>query len=249
MKHLYVLLFWLAVTSIGRADEVTQLIARADQAEMSGDNDEALQILKQATGPAQEDPQILKRLSRLYTRKIEDAGNPAESRKYAELAVKLGEEAVQQLPNDAQLRIGLAAAYGKIIDYVDARARIEYSKKVHAEAVRGLALDPNSDFGYLILARWNFSMATINPLMRGLAEVVYGQFPAASKEESLADFKKAIALAPDRIIHHAEYAKVLEALGDRPLAREQWQKVSGLKPIDAQDRRYQVMAASHLGRG
>jgi hypothetical protein len=43
-------------------------------------------------------------------------------------------------------------------------------------------------------------------------------------------------------VHHAEYAKALDELGDTVAARQQWTKVTELKPIWAQDRRYQAMA-------
>jgi hypothetical protein len=48
------------------------------------------------------------------------------------------------------------------------------------------------------------------------------------------------------VIHHAEYAKALEALGEKEKAREEWTKVMELKPVDAQDRLYQRIAAEHL---
>ena len=50
----------------------------------------------------------------------------------------------------------------------------------------------------------------------------------------------------ERIVHHAEYAKALDALGDTVAARQQWSKVAELKPIWAQDRRYQAMAMQRL---
>jgi tetratricopeptide (TPR) repeat protein len=98
----------------------------------------------------------------------------------------------------------------------------------------------------LILARWNFEMATLNPLLKGIAELVYGQFPPASTQAAIIHFKKAIELNPTRVIHHAEYAKALEALGDKEQAREEWTKVIELKAVDAQDRFYQRVAAEYL---
>jgi tetratricopeptide (TPR) repeat protein len=98
----------------------------------------------------------------------------------------------------------------------------------------------------LILAQWNLQMAFLNPFLKAFAQMIYGQFPAASREEAIAHYKKAIELAPERIVHHAEYAKALDALGDTVAAREQWTKVTELKPVWAQDRRYQAMAMQRL---
>ena len=248
MKHLYVFVFSFALLARLAAGDLASGIRQADQAEQAGETDRAIEILKRAENQEPGNAQIEKRLSRLYSWKIEDTNAPAERRNYADMAVRLGEDAVQKLPNDAQAHIGLAAAYGEICDMVDGRTRVEYSKRVYREVTRGLELEPSNDYGHLILARWNFEMATTNPVLRGIAQVVYGQFPPASKEEAIENFKKAIALAPNRVIHHAEYAKVLEAMGEVRAARGQWQKVLELKPVDAQDHRYQALAAARLGK-
>jgi tetratricopeptide (TPR) repeat protein len=255
MRHLYLFVFSFALltkiaaatTTATTSADLAANLAQADQAEQAGETDRAIEILKRAENQEQGNAQIEKRLSGLYSWKIEDTNAPGERKNYAELAVRLGEDAVHKLPNDPQAHIALAAAYGEICDMVDGRTRVEYSKRVYHEVTRGLQLEPSNDYGYLILARWNFEMATSSPVLRGLAQVVYGQFPPASKEEAIENFKKAIALAPNRIIHHAEYAKVLEAMGDMPGAREQWRKVLELKPTDAQDHRYKALAA-RLGK-
>jgi Tfp pilus assembly protein PilF len=70
----------------------------------------------------------------------------------------------------------------------------------------------------------------------------------AAGDLAVENFKKAIALAPNRVIHHAEYAKVLEAMGEVQAAREQWQKVLELTPVDAQDHRHHVLTAARLGK-
>ena len=248
MKRLYLFVFSFALLARLAAGDLAANLRQADQAEQAGETDRAIEILKRAENQDHGDAQIEKRLSRLYSWKIEDTNVPGERRNYADLAVRLGEDAVQKLPNDAQAHIGLAAAYGELCDMVDGRTRVEYSKRVYHEVRRGLELEPSNDYGHLILARWNFEMATTSPMLRGLAQVVYGQFPPASKEQAIENFKKAIALAPNRVIHHAEYAKVLEAMGDMPAAREQWRKVLELKPVDAQDHRHRALAAAHLSK-
>jgi Tfp pilus assembly protein PilF len=97
-----------------------------------------------------------------------------------------------------------------------------------------------------VLAQWNLQMALLNPFLKAYVELIYGQFPAASKEEAIAQYKRAIEIAPDRIVHHAEYAKALDLMGEMVAARRQWTKVTELKGIYAQDRRYQAMAIQRL---
>jgi tetratricopeptide (TPR) repeat protein len=162
------------------------------------------------------------------------------------MALDLARKAADKLPSDSEAQVGLAAAYGKLCDLVDGKSKIDYSKQVYYVATKALRLDPDSDFGHLILAQWNYQMVFLNPFLKALTEITYGQFPPASKEEAIAHYKKAIELAPERIVHRAEYAKALDVMGDTSGALQQWQKVIELKPIYAQDKRYQAMAIKRL---
>ena len=234
----------LSVTSF--ASDVESSIEQADKLELQGETESAIRVLKEADTASPDHAEIEKRLSRLYARRIQEISDQTEKKTDANLAVELGKKAIAKLPNDAQAHIGLAAAYGQLCWFVDDRTRVEYSKAIYQEVNKGLALDPDSDYGHLILARWNYEMSTLNPVLKGIAELVYGQFPPASTQAALTNFKKAIELNPSRVIHHAEYAKVLDALGEKEKAREEWTKVIDLKAVDAQDRFYQRVAAERL---
>jgi tetratricopeptide (TPR) repeat protein len=246
MKKIGVLTIVSLFSMISFASDVESLLEQADKLELQGETESAIRVLKDADSTSPDNAEIEKRLSRLYSRRIQEISDQAEKRVDANLAVELGKKAVAKLPNDSQAHVGLAAAYGQLCWFVDDRTRVEYSKAIYQEVNKGLALDPDSDYGHLILARWNFEMATLNPVLKGIAELVYGQFPPASTQAAVNHFKKAIELNPNRVIHHAEYAKALEDLGEKEKAREEWVKVIQLKPIDAQDRFYQRLAAEHL---
>ena len=245
MKKIGVLALMSLVSMVSFGSDVESSLEQADKLELQGETESAIHVLKEADA-ASDNPEVDKRLSRLYARRIQEISDQTEKEADANLAVELGKKAVAKLPNDAQAHIGLAAAYGQLCWFVDAKTRVEYSKAIHTEVNKGLAIDPDNDYGHLILARWNFEMATLNPVLKGIAELVYGQFPPASTQAAITHFKKAIELNPSRVIHHAEYAKALEALGEKEKAREEWAKVIELKAVDAQDRLYQRIAAEHL---
>jgi Flp pilus assembly protein TadD len=228
------------------ADGVDHLIAEAEQLEQRGETDSAITVLKNAEHLSPENIQIEKLLARQYVLKVDDASDPAIKKKYAEMARDLAQKVADKEPNDSEAQVELAAAYGKLCDLVDGKTKVEYSKLVYAEATKAVELDPSSDFGHLILAQWNLQMVFLNPFLKALAQLIYGKFPAASTEEAITQYKKAIELAPERIVHHAEYAKALDVLGDIVAARQQWTKVTELKPIWATDRRYQAMAMQRL---
>jgi Tfp pilus assembly protein PilF len=61
---------------------------------------------------------------------------------------------------------------------------------------------------------------------------VYGGMPDASLEEAVRDYKKAIELAPQRVIHHHELARTYAALGQMDDARKEWETELTLKPED-----------------
>ena len=124
MKHLMV--FWAvaALCEPALTQEVQTLIQQADQFENQGGTASAIKVLKEADNASPEDPQIEKRLCRLYARHIQEISDQAEKRKDAEMAVELGKRAVAKIPNDAQAHVGLAAAYGQICWFVDDKARV-----------------------------------------------------------------------------------------------------------------------------
>jgi tetratricopeptide (TPR) repeat protein len=246
MRSLYTWCALLGIVMRAFPQDLDGLIRQADQFEKNGETDLAINSLRQADQLSVDNPQVEKRLAREYTRKIEDVSDPAARKKYGESSIELAQKAARQLPDDAQARVGLAAAYGKMLEMVNEKTKIEYSRRVYAEATRAVELDPNSDFGHLILARWEFEMASLNPVMKGFAQIVYGRFPPASKEDAIVEFRKAIHLAPERITHHAEFAKVLDALGEKDAACREWMKVTLLKAIDSQDKRYQAAALERL---
>jgi tetratricopeptide (TPR) repeat protein len=242
MNWVSVALCLLALSLALGGENVDRLISDAEQLEKEGDTDSAITVLKTAEHLSPENVEVTKLLARQYVLKVDDVVDLGAKKTFAELALDLARKAADKLPSDSQAQAALAAAYGKLCDLVDGKLKVEYSKKVYVEATKALRLDPDSDFGHLILAQWNFQMVFLNPFLKAFTEIIYGQFPPASKEEAIAHYKKAIELAPERIVHHAEYAKALDVMGDTNEARLQWTKVTELKPIYAQDKRYQAMA-------
>jgi tetratricopeptide (TPR) repeat protein len=246
MNWVSVALCLLALSLALGGENVDRLISDAEQLEKEGDTDSAITVLKTAEHLSPENVEVTKLLARQYVLKVDDVVDLGAKKTFAELALDLARKAADKLPSDSQAQAALAAAYGKLCDLVDGKLKVEYSKKVYVEATKALRLDPDSDFGHLILAQWNFQMVFLNPFLKAFTEIIYGQFPPASKEEAIAHYKKAIELAPERIVHHAEYAKALDVMGDTNEARLQWTKVTELKPIYAQDKRYQAMAVKRL---
>jgi tetratricopeptide (TPR) repeat protein len=231
------------------AQNTASLLAKADHLEKQGHYSQQLESLQQANRTNPDNPNILTRLSRAYSNAADPLPNNSKKESYAKLALTTAKRAVEKAPNSSKAHTALSIAYGNITDYVDNKTKMSYSKVIKAEAEKAIQLDSNNSEPYFILARWNYEMATLNPIMRGFAEMLYGQLPSASKERAMELFRKAIALSPNEIGYHAEYARALDNSGQKQLSKIEWTKVLQLPAIDAQDRKNQSEAGNILLQG
>lgn len=231
---------------VGQAQDITTLLRKADQLDEQEQTDAAIDVLKQAEKISPSNPDVLIKLSQDYSDKIDAVKDRSEKLRFANLCLEYARKAVREAPGNSDAHVCLSIAYGKMTDFVDNKTKIEYSKVVNSEAEKALELNPKNDLALLILARWNFDMATLNPLLKGIAQALYGQLPPASKEKAMEYFRRAIAAAPQRIMHHAAYAEALESMGRTQEAKAEWLKVKQLKPTDAEDRRYLAEAQAKV---
>ena len=72
MKHLIVFLTVAVLCKPAFTQEAEPLIQQADQFENQGETESAIKVLKQADSASPDNPQIEKRLSRLYARQIQE---------------------------------------------------------------------------------------------------------------------------------------------------------------------------------
>src|SRR6266481_4972708 len=213
----------------GQSQDASTLIRKADQLDAQEQADAAIDALKQAEKISPNNSDVLIKLSRDYSDKIDAVKDRSEKLHYANLCLEYAKKAVREAPDNSDADVGLSIAYGKMTDFVDNKTKMEYSKVVNSEAEKADELNPKNDLALLILARWNFDMATLNPILKGIAQALYGQLPPASKEKAIEYFQRAIAAAPQRIMHHGAYAEALESMGKTEEAKTEWSKVRQLK--------------------
>lgn len=231
------------------APEPENLAARLEKADRLDDSDhfvEAIGILKEAEKSDPKNVEILYRISRVESDLEEDLSDDSKKKNYALESVAYSKRAIEADPRSSNAHLAAAIAYGDLTDFVDDRTKMEYSKVIKSEAEKAIELDPKNDYAYLVLARWNFEMTQLNPILRGFAELLYGQMPPASQEKALEDFQKAIALAPNRIIHHYCYGDALARLGRKEQAKAEFQRVLRLTATGREERGYQQKASSGL---
>jgi Flp pilus assembly protein TadD len=227
-------LFALAFALPGRGmnPQAQALIEQGDAQVRALNASAALALFEEAAKADPNDAQILLRISQQYSNMIAAAKTPAEALDDAHRSLEEAKQAEALAPDNPKAHLAVAVAYGRLTDFVDDRTKVEYSRYVKSEADKTLELDPREDFAYHVLGRWNYSVATLNPVLKLIARFVYGGMPEASLEEAEHDFKKAIEIAPQRVIHHHELARVYVAEGRMDDARKEWQTELTLKPED-----------------
>ena len=221
---------------------MTALIVQGDAEERLHRTREALAALREAEAIEPRNVGVLLRISKQYSDLVSQAKTPPAAKALASTALDYGKRAAEADPKNAKAHLNLAICYGKLTDYVGNKAKLEYSRIIRDEVLKSLALDESDDFAWHVLGRWHHGVATVGPVMKALAKVVYGGLPDASGEEAARCLKRATEIAPARVIHHAELAKVYASIGKPELAAQSWQNVLGLKAADREDEKYQEAA-------
>jgi tetratricopeptide (TPR) repeat protein len=222
------------------------LLQQGEQAGQRGAVDEALKFYSTAEPLASTNCADLCQLTKGFCDLMHVAISPEVQKKLAGRALSVALRAESANPTNATARLCVAVCYAKNFPYVDTETKIKWSRAIKSECETAIALDPKQDVGYYLLGRWHFGVANMNIFLKGLLKIVYGGLPAASNAEAISNFKKAIDLAPNRIIHHFELARVYETIGKEKLARVELEKCRDLKPVDLDDADAQNAAEKNL---
>jgi tetratricopeptide (TPR) repeat protein len=212
---------WPAL-SVSAADEsVAAAVARGDTADDQLKTSESLAAYLEAEKLGGKDADLLRKIAREYALAMVDTKSKDEQHALGEKSLAYAQRAVATGPENALAHLALAICYGRVAPYLDNKTKITYSKLIKAEVDKALKLDPSIDYAYHVLGAWDYEMASLNPILRTLAKLVYGELPSASYEDAVKNFKKAIELAPQRVAHHVELGRTYAAMGYADLAREE----------------------------
>ena len=233
--------------SSGRADEVTftNLLAQGDAADKRGDVPWTLKLYRDAERGCTNSADLCV-LTKRYCDLMHDTSSTALQKMLAEQALTCAKSAVKWDPLSSTAHLCVAVSYVKNFPYLDNQTKVNWSKAMKTECQTGIALDPKQDVGYYMLGRWHYGTANMGLFARGIVKMVYGGLPQASNEDAIKNYKQAIVLAPNRIIHHAALAQVYETIGDKKLAISELEMCATLKPWDRDDEEAQKEAATRL---
>lgn len=251
MKSTHLILIpTLIAASCIRAQEadVSTLIAKGDTLDHELRSEEALDVYLEASKLRPDDAEILARISKQLSDSVVDISDRPEQIERAKKAKSYAEKAVKADGNSAKAHLALAVCCGKLAYYEEPAERIALSRKVKIETERAIELDPKNDLAYHLLGRWHYEVANLNSVLLTLVKAIYGGLPKASNEEALACFKKAIALAPNRVIHHIELGRTYAIMGKKDLARAALEKGLSLPVVDKEDAEEKMHGREALAR-
>ena len=226
--------FLLLVASTLHA-QVPELITAGDALDQQNRNSEALALYIKADAKKPNDSEMLRRISNQYAQLMLDATSSSERAELGRSTLDAARRAVAADPNNARAHLSLAIVYGRIAFNEPPRRKIEMSRLIKQEAEIAARLDPKNDYAWHVLGRWNYEIANFNPVLKALAEAIYGKFPNASNEKAVECFQRAIVIQPRRVIHHLELGRAYLALGEKQKAGDELNKGLSLPPIDKDD--------------
>ena len=214
---------------------VSVAVARGDAADEQLKTAESLAAYLEAEKLGGKDADLLRKISREYSLSMVDTKSKDEQRALGEKALDYAKRAEAADPASGLNQLGLAICCGRVAPYLDNKTKIAYSKLVKEHADKAVKLDPSLDYAYHVLGAWNFELAGLNPILRAVAKLIYGELPAASYEDAVKNFKKAVELAPQRVAHHVELGRTYAALGQKDLARAEIDKGLALPSREKDD--------------
>jgi tetratricopeptide (TPR) repeat protein len=214
----------LTVPSLRAGDDFASLVKKGDALDAALKTKDALGVYLEAEKLQPGDANLLHKIAKQYGESMDDVTSKADKEALGMKSLDYAKRAVAADPNNPMAQLALAVAHGRVAPYLDNKTKIAYSKLVKEHVDKALALDPNNDLTYHVLGAWNYELANLNPILRAIAKLIYGEIPAASNEEAVKAFRRAIELNPNRLANHVELGRAYAALGQKDLARVELEK-------------------------
>lgn len=165
---------------------------------------------------------------------------------------RVGEEyarrAVQADPKSSMAHFALAKAIGRRALSLGARERVKFAGEVRKEGLESLRLDSLNAGALHVMGMWHANIMRLSGVTRFFAKNLLGgkTFDEANWNDAAKSLERAAALEPERMVHPLDLAGVYRDRGDKAKAREQFQRVMGLKVLEFNDKNYQKQAEREL---
>lgn len=201
------------------ADVAAELILKGDVFDRAFKPTEALQFYLPAEKLDPWNARALVRIARQYRHLMSDATTREKKLQLGNVALDYSRRVAALAPNDSEAQLATGITYGKMLPLQGTKEQVDASSRIKISADRALKLDPRNDTAWHILGRWHRAVAEVGGVKRAMGSLIYGKLPASTNEAAVACFEKAIAINPNRLMHHIELGRTYAAMGKKDDAR------------------------------
>lgn len=240
---------------LGAQTDVARAEAEGDRRMREFRTADAVEAYRAGLATDPDHPVLLWKAARALSNRAEETPGYEGDLEILEEALGLARRAVEAGPEIARTHSTLAVVlgrYGRALAHVQrirsARTVIRMAREAHLEARRAIALDPADFAPYTFLGVMNRELATVNPVVRFIAERFLGEYPDVDLDDSLTFLSRAKRLAPEDVTTRVELARTLVELGREAEARDEFRTALALPPAEALDRVEQRRARELLDR-
>lgn len=109
------------------------------------------------------------------------------------------------------------------------------ARRIEDSAEKAIKLDPRNDLAWHVLGRWHMVLASVTGIKRTVAQLFFGELPAASNDDAVMCFQKAIEINPSRLMHYIELGQTYAQMGRTADARRLITKGLAMPDVDKDD--------------
>jgi tetratricopeptide (TPR) repeat protein len=222
-----------ALAGPARAD-YSLLLRQGDMLDAQRRTAEALEVYRQAEHLRPDQAEVLHRISKQLGETIQDTTDATRRQALAEQALAYARRAVVADPTNANAQVSVAICLGLLTPFQGNKEKIAASKLIQTHTRRALELDPDNEIAHYVMGAWHYGLASLNPVLAGVARVIYGSLPPASHEEAIRSFRRALALNPGRAASWLGLGRALAEAGQNKEARTALERAIAL-PVRYKD--------------
>ena len=234
-KQFFLISIFASITSASASENFATLVEKGDIHDRENQNEQALGYYLPAEKINPKDSALLVKIARQYLFRMNELPTKADKIQSARTALKYAERAVAVAPSECNSHLSVAICWGKLTPFLGNKEKIAASRQIKVSADRAVKLDPKNDYAWHLVGRWHQELANMGVATRAVAKLIYGELPAASNEDAVACFKKAIALNPKRLIHVVELGRTYAKMGRKEEARKTIQQGLGMPNLEKDD--------------
>lgn len=212
------------------------------------DTDGALKAYLKANEEDPDNTTYIWKIVREYVDKGVFADGDDEIKANYKEAEEWARKCVALAPEDGYCHLYLAIAVGRVALFEGGKTKVNLSKEVKEEATRSIELNPNLDGAYHVLARWNREVIALPWYLKAAVKIIYGGLPPASNEDAVKNFKIAMELRPDRMLHYFELGVTYKYMDDKENARINFEKTISMDLVEREDEGRQEEAKEFLSK-